>query len=583
MAIQFNSDALSRFSNVNFGADDAIANLGENNDLVQNGNRGLGVFAKIRFTSTKANNNAVRTELLKALGQAFSLDGIGEQGGKTTFSQEFMNRLEQILGPAFKRDDFGIGADGVVNSGKPLTQRRIQAVYNAATDYAAQARFNKKFEDVSALLDGQPIRAIMGDDRDEGWSLRLNNLAELAAKVHDVALKLNDEDGASATIVQGDLKIAFKVEYGAIRAKLTFGGKTRRVDLTITSQDLGQRMTNTINALYNSFTEKRDGNLTYGRAALADEALGTYRDLTPEEDLDTTKDCLLRKVAGGLLKEKAGVSDAAISKLTNRDILEIARLLCRTDDVQAVKDAIVSAIKFGKKFEEASALLKGKPISEIVGNNRDAGWDAKVGDFAVLAAKIHDGALTLNKVGDSATVEQGEFKVDLTWGNGGITASLRIDGKTRSVANFATTKEELCIAMDETVSSLYDSFTEKKDGDLTYGRAVLADKVLAYYKEQSEKESKEYLDGPVNCPFRTFASGFLMTKARVTEEQIGKLTNRQLEDFVVMACEAGDVSGIKDIVASTIEELEDEQPVNVEKKAEPPANGEKTYININEI
>ena len=36
------------------------------------------------------------------------------------------------------------------------------------------------------------------------------------------------------------------------------------------------------------------------------------------------------------------------------------------------------------------------------------------------------------------------------------------------------------------------------------------------------------------------------------------------------------------IIDATIEEQK-EQPVNVEKKAEPPANGEKAYININEI
>ena len=132
------SQTSSAFSNVDFGRTDAIANLGENNRLVQKGNRGLGVFAKIRSDATKANNNAVRTELLKALGQAFNLNGIGERGGRTTFSREFMNRLEEILGPAFKRGDFGIDADGAVASGKPLTQRRIQAVCNAAMTYAAE-------------------------------------------------------------------------------------------------------------------------------------------------------------------------------------------------------------------------------------------------------------------------------------------------------------------------------------------------------------------------------------------------------------------------------------------------------------
>ena len=35
MAIQFDSNALRIFSNVNFGDDDAIANLGGENNLVQ--------------------------------------------------------------------------------------------------------------------------------------------------------------------------------------------------------------------------------------------------------------------------------------------------------------------------------------------------------------------------------------------------------------------------------------------------------------------------------------------------------------------------------------------------------------------
>ena len=131
MAIQFDPKALSAFSNVDFRQADAITNLGENGGLVQNGTRGHGVFAKFRGKDIVAKNNAVRTELLKALGQAFSLNGVNEQGGKTTFSPEFMDRLEKILGPAFKRGDFGI-KNGTVASGKPLTQRRITAICNAA-------------------------------------------------------------------------------------------------------------------------------------------------------------------------------------------------------------------------------------------------------------------------------------------------------------------------------------------------------------------------------------------------------------------------------------------------------------------
>ena len=39
MSIQFNPNALNAFSNVNFGRDDAIANLGDGNGLVHNGGR----------------------------------------------------------------------------------------------------------------------------------------------------------------------------------------------------------------------------------------------------------------------------------------------------------------------------------------------------------------------------------------------------------------------------------------------------------------------------------------------------------------------------------------------------------------
>ena len=132
MAIQFNLNALSRFSNVNFGDNDAIANLDGKDGLKQNEKLGFILTRKFRSADAERQNNAVRTELLKALANAFGIkDGIAVANGKTTFTDQFMNRLEEILGPAFKRGDFGI-KDGVVDSGKPLTQRRIQAIVKAA-------------------------------------------------------------------------------------------------------------------------------------------------------------------------------------------------------------------------------------------------------------------------------------------------------------------------------------------------------------------------------------------------------------------------------------------------------------------
>ena len=132
MAIQFNLNALSRFSNVNFGDNDAIANLDGGNGLVQNEKLGFILTRKFRSADAERQNNAVRTELLKALANAFGIkEGITVGKDNTTFTDQFMARLEEILGPVFKRGDFGI-KDGVVDSGKPLTQRRIQAIVKAA-------------------------------------------------------------------------------------------------------------------------------------------------------------------------------------------------------------------------------------------------------------------------------------------------------------------------------------------------------------------------------------------------------------------------------------------------------------------
>ena len=529
MAIQFNADALSRFANVNFGDNDAIANLGEGNGLVQNEKLGFILTRKFRSAVAERQNNAVRTELLKSLGRAFGLTGFNEENG--TFTDQFMDRLEEILGPAFKRGDFGI-KNGVVDSGKPLTQRRIQAVCNAATDYAARARLDKKFEDVTTLLNGGTIGAIIGDDRDEGWSFRLNNFAEIAAKVHHAALSLMDE-GDSKTINHEGVKIELTVAGGGIRANLTINGETRPVaGFTATNDVLCTRMLDTINDLYDSFPEQRDGSLTWGRAAISNEVLGVYTDSMPEEDLDTKNPCLLRDFAGGLLIKKAGVTDAEIGKLTNREILSFTRSLCKTNDVPGVRNAIAS----NQTFKDVSALIDGKPISEIIGDDRTEGWEARVDNLAVMAGKIRQAEQTIKDDGDSATVEYGAFKVDLKLTDGKIASTTTVGITTRK----STVKQEdFHKRIADAVSSPHNSF---------------AGKVLAHYKVLSEKEGKNFLETKEGCPFRDFASWILKTKARVTEEQIDQLTNKQLEEFVAMYCETGDASGIKDLVALTIEE-----------------------------
>lgn len=129
--MSFNITALNAFRNVNLGGNDAIANLGQEDNVVKNNTYYGGIGKVFRGDATKAENNAIRAELLRSLGNVFGLSGMSEKDGKVTFSKDFMDKLESYLGSAFKREDFGVGDDGTVSSGKPLTQRRIQAVERA--------------------------------------------------------------------------------------------------------------------------------------------------------------------------------------------------------------------------------------------------------------------------------------------------------------------------------------------------------------------------------------------------------------------------------------------------------------------
>lgn len=164
--MSFKISELNAFSNAKLGtSDDAIANISGNGGKIVQKNEYYGGIGKIfRLPRAKAANNAVRTELLRALGKAFGIDGVGNNSaGKTTFSQKFMDRLSELLGDDFKRDDFGIARDGTVKSGKPLTQRRIKAILKRATlvgqsdhrDYSCEAT-KAKYDYVSAKIESFP-------------------------------------------------------------------------------------------------------------------------------------------------------------------------------------------------------------------------------------------------------------------------------------------------------------------------------------------------------------------------------------------------------------------------------------------
>ena len=137
-----NLQALDMFRTATDWTANGIANLDGNDGIKQNGTYGGALGSLGRSKIEKAANNEVRTELLRALGQTFNLDGMSEKDGEVTFSKGFMDQLEKILGADFKRDDFKIDSDGKVSSGRPLTARRIKAIITKAeqTSTAATAK-----------------------------------------------------------------------------------------------------------------------------------------------------------------------------------------------------------------------------------------------------------------------------------------------------------------------------------------------------------------------------------------------------------------------------------------------------------
>ena len=291
MAVQFNANALSRFSNVNFGDDNAIANLGKGDGLVQKDKLGTFLLKPFRAPSTRDRNNAVRTELLKALGQAFDIRGVSEgDGGKTTFSAEFMDRLEELLGPeAFKRDDFGI-KNGEVKSGKPLTQRRITAIVDAARAKGkAAAEGPKREEPIYIALDHSK------EDKQKFMSFynaKLDGFEKNGGPSKEefdnvLSTLLNKVKGTSRTALVELLangKIAILDENGL----LPEGDELKKLDEDVKAMLKSLKSLNRNETIYNivlNTVKTTDGALTPGDVDISSDELEDLRDAASEVDL----------------------------------------------------------------------------------------------------------------------------------------------------------------------------------------------------------------------------------------------------------------------------------------------------------
>lgn len=135
MSIQINTNALKAFDQLQFQNNKTIVGL-KNGVLGENGIYKGPLSALRRSDAEKAENNAVRTQLLESLGKVFGMELETGANDKVYFSESFMETLEKHLGSDFKRSDFGLNDKGEVTSGKPLTMRRIEAIVSKVKTYA---------------------------------------------------------------------------------------------------------------------------------------------------------------------------------------------------------------------------------------------------------------------------------------------------------------------------------------------------------------------------------------------------------------------------------------------------------------
>ena len=137
-----NLAALDMFRTANSWTADSIANLDGGNGIKKVGEYSGPLSALGRSGIEKTANNEMRTELLKALGNAFGMQMMTGNDGKARFTRDFLRNLERKIGADFKRTDFTLDAEGYVNSGRPLTARRIKAILStvvlAAADEATE-------------------------------------------------------------------------------------------------------------------------------------------------------------------------------------------------------------------------------------------------------------------------------------------------------------------------------------------------------------------------------------------------------------------------------------------------------------
>ena len=170
-----NTSALDSFNKLVFQDENAVIHRdSQTSEIKQYGTfNKSNIFRFMRSTSDKAANNEIRAQLLKSLGDAYGLTGAQARAdGKITFSADFMKQLENRLGETFKSNDFKIGSDGMVNSGKPLTARRLTAILSKVSEQARAVNTINTLSQRNNGISEQPAvtEAPQPENRSRGFS-----------------------------------------------------------------------------------------------------------------------------------------------------------------------------------------------------------------------------------------------------------------------------------------------------------------------------------------------------------------------------------------------------------------------------
>ncbi len=162
-----NMSALDSFSKLVLQDENAVLHRdSQTSEIKQYGTfNKYNLFRFMRNSSDRTANNEIRTQLLKSLGDAYGLSGAQvHTDGKISFSADFMKQLESRLGGTIKANDFKIGSDGMVNSGKPLTARRLTAILNKVSEQAGAVDAINS----GVLANQNPVQGNSDNDRERG-------------------------------------------------------------------------------------------------------------------------------------------------------------------------------------------------------------------------------------------------------------------------------------------------------------------------------------------------------------------------------------------------------------------------------